>query len=66
MKTIRFEVEEVHGATTPVRMEGYRMERVTPLVALKELFELLEDYSPMWYTEETRERAMSALKQGVH
>jgi hypothetical protein len=66
MKTIRLEIEEVSGAVTPVRMEGYRTERVTPIVALKELFELLEDYSPMWYTEEVRERAMSALRQGIN
>jgi hypothetical protein len=66
MKTMRVEVEEVRVAATPVRMEGYQLERVTPMVALKDLFELLEDYSPMWYTEETRERAMSALKQGIY
>lgn len=66
MKTIRLEIDEVSAAVTPVRMEGYRMERVTPIAALRELFELLEDYSPMWYTEETRERAMSALRQGIN
>lgn len=65
MKAIRVEVIESNGATL-VPLEGRRVERVTPIEALKELFELLEDYSPMWYSEETRERAMSALKQRIH
>jgi len=29
---------------------------------LQELFELLESYSPSWYSEEQRERAKTALK----
>ena len=33
----------------------------TPTVVLQELFDLLEDYAPMWYTEEIRNRALSAL-----
>jgi hypothetical protein len=28
---------------------------------LKELFILLEDYSPVWYTKEHRDRAIAAL-----
>lgn len=28
---------------------------------LQELFDLLEDYAPMWYTEEMHNRAVSAL-----
>ena len=28
---------------------------------LEELFELLEDYSPAWYTEEQRARTLNAL-----
>ena len=28
---------------------------------LRELFELLEDYAPTWYTEELHNRAASAL-----
>lgn len=35
---------------------------VTPATMLQELFELLEDYSPVWYTEETHHRAVAALK----
>ena len=33
----------------------------TPSVVLQELFDLLEDYAPMWYTEEMRDRVLSAL-----
>jgi len=29
--------------------------------ALKTLFDLLEQYAPMWYTEEHREKARAAL-----
>ena len=29
---------------------------------LQELFELLESYSPSWYSEEQRQRALAALK----
>ena len=35
---------------------------VNQATVLRELFELLEDYSPIWYTEETHERAVAALK----
>lgn len=30
-------------------------------VVLEELFVLLEDYAPMWYTQEQRDRVLSAL-----
>lgn len=32
-----------------------------PRVVLEELFNLLEDYSPVWYTESHRTRALAAL-----
>ena len=32
-----------------------------PKVVLKEIFELLEDYGPTWYTEEMHERTLAAL-----
>jgi hypothetical protein len=32
------------------------------LDALKMLFDLLEEYAPMWYTEEHHTHALSALK----
>jgi len=36
---------------------------MTPKDVLKELFDLLEDYAPAWYTEEHRVRAANALKE---
>lgn len=33
-----------------------------PKDVLIELFELLEDYGPNWYTEEHRNRALAALQ----
>jgi hypothetical protein len=33
---------------------------------LKELFELLEDYAPAWYTEEIHDRAVAALSRREH
>ena len=33
--------------------------------ALRELFELLEDYAPAWYTEEHHNRAAAALGELV-
>jgi hypothetical protein len=35
-------------------------------VVLKELFELLEDYAPIWYTKELHDRAVAALLQREH
>ena len=32
-----------------------------PKVVLKEIFELLEEYGPVWYTEELHNRAKAAL-----
>ena len=33
-----------------------------PATVLRELFELLEDYSPVWYSEDHHDRAVAALK----
>jgi len=33
----------------------------TPRAVLKELFDLLEEYAPTWYTEELHKRAEAAL-----
>ncbi len=35
---------------------------VDPSEVLAELFELLEEYAPSWYTEERHDRALSALR----
>lgn len=34
---------------------------VNPRIVLEELFNLLEDYSPTWYTEAHRSRALAAM-----
>lgn len=36
---------------------------VSPLVALRALYELLEDYGPMWYTQEAHDLASAALQE---
>jgi len=36
---------------------------MTPKDVLKELFDLLEDYAPAWYTEEHRNRVAIALQE---
>ena len=33
----------------------------SPRAVFEELFQLLEDYAPRWYTEEHRNRAVAAL-----
>lgn len=46
---------------TAVRPEMFTSQSVEPLSILRDLFELLEDYAPIWYTEELHNRAASAL-----
>ncbi len=41
----------------------YIHKQVNPMLVLQELFELLEDYGPAWYTQEKRERTLAALTQ---
>ncbi len=38
---------------------------MTPKDVLKELFDLLEEYAPIWYTEEHRMRAEAVLNDAV-
>jgi hypothetical protein len=38
-----------------------RRRSVNENAVLRELFELLEDYAPSWYTEEIHDRAAAAL-----
>jgi hypothetical protein len=45
--------------------KGAALSLVNPVTVLKELFELLEDYSPVWYTEESHDRAVAALSQVI-
>ena len=46
---------------TAVRSEMFATASADAQAILRELFELLEDYAPMWYTEELHNRAASAL-----
>ncbi len=39
----------------------FAAQSIEPLAVLRELFELLEDYAPIWYTEELHSRAAAAL-----
>ena len=57
MKRKRATAEAVNGS--PKRVQEGSAPTVT--VVLQELFDLLEDYAPMWYTEEMHDRAVSAL-----
>lgn len=34
-----------------------------PIAVLQELFDLLEDYGPVWYTREAHDRAFQVLMQ---
>lgn len=48
------------------RSVDYSKLQVSPVVALRELYELLETYCPMWYTEEYHNMAKAALRQSTH
>ena len=48
-------------ATVPISYPE-RPNKVTAEEALRDLFELLEEYSPTWYTEEHRNKAAAALR----
>jgi hypothetical protein len=49
-----------------VRNVDYSKQQVSPVVALRELYELLEAFSPMWYSEEYHNMARTALRQSTH
>ncbi len=46
-----------------VRVEENLEQPLTAMMALRELYELLEDYAPVWYSEEAHYRARAALGQ---
>jgi hypothetical protein len=56
--------EKQRDAKTTMMNDGNKPSVVNPTAVLRELFELLEDYGPAWYTQETHERAFAALVQG--
>jgi hypothetical protein len=43
--------------------EYFQKKYVHPMVALRELYELLEAYDPIWYTRETRALVQAALRE---
>ncbi|KAA6464836.1 hypothetical protein DYQ86_02445 [Acidobacteria bacterium AB60] len=43
--------------------EYFQKRYVHPMVALRELYELLEAYGPLWYTRETRALVQDALRE---
>lgn len=46
---------------SPERKRRRTMNAANVEVALRELYLLLEDYAPAWYTEEHHRRALNAL-----
>ena len=52
---------EVISGGSQTSNDNHRLRPITPAAVLQELFELLEDYSPMWYTQENHDRAVAAL-----
>jgi hypothetical protein len=52
---------ELAPELTVVSVANGRSNAPTARTVLKELFALLEDYAPLWYTEEQHERAVRAL-----
>jgi len=43
----------------------FATESADALSVLRELFEILQDYAPIWYTEDLHNRAASALGEMV-
>ena len=52
----------VQSAVSPIM---YTTEGSDPRSMLRELFELLQDYAPIWYTEELHNRTATALGEPV-
>ena len=48
------------GPRKATKAEG--LQAVNPTEVLVQLIRLLEDYGPVWYSEEQRRRAMAALR----
>ncbi len=71
ISTVRDELERGSKVRLPVLDEAHEIDRgssrlkqqqaVDPKAVLAELFELLEDYGPGWYTEVHHNRAVAAL-----
>ncbi len=52
----------VHTGVSPIM---YTTGGSDPRSMLRELFELLQDYAPIWYTEELHNRTAAALGEPV-
>ena len=65
MNIVHMEATRV-DSKNPVDIEKFnkpktRRRPATPRAVLEEVFELLEDYAPAWYTEEHHNRIVEAL-----
>ena len=59
---------EAWGRSSAVKRSVVSMDQRKPVssaAVLRELFELLEDYAPSWYTEEHHNRAAEALGEAL-
>jgi hypothetical protein len=52
-------------ASQPIPIDLHSRQEVAAKAALEELYQLLEDYGPAWYTEEHHERAVRALQASL-
>jgi hypothetical protein len=55
------DIEMQTSVQSVVRANMFTANSAEPFALLRELFELLEDYAPTWYTEELHNRAAHAL-----
>jgi hypothetical protein len=59
------QIDMMHVEVAPdlntVTLTGKPQHASNPRAALEELFILLEEYGPMWYTQEHHDRALNAL-----
>ncbi len=57
------EPAEAANRENTVFIDDYFQKYVSPMVALREIYELLELHKPEWYTRETRNLAKGALRR---
>ena len=60
---VNFNHYECLNAESECGVNCGQQERARPITVLRELFELLEDYGPAWYTQESHDRAVAALNE---
>ena len=56
---IQQSIEISEGKSTPITLDQRRPSG--PKAILEDLYELLEEYGPSWYTKEHHDRALAAL-----